>query len=432
MKGLTPAELAVVGAVDRDRIADDLAALVAIPSLTGNEQAVQTEVALRMTTAGLEVERVDADPVALAADPDYPGMEAARTNLPLVAGRLGPANSGRRVMIAGHIDVVAAGDELQWTTPAFSPQIRDGVMYGRGAVDMKGGVVAGLAAMRALREADVPLDSEAVLLTVPAEEDGGAGALAAIRAGYVADAAVITEPTGLEIVTAQAGAITFTLTVTGRSAHAAFRREGVSALAKLAPLFHALETNESERNGAETNRAMRALGLPYPTSIGRVRAGDWSSSVPDRAVAEGRYGVRIDQTVEQAEDELRKVIREACDADEWLAEHPAELDISGGRFASCAVGSDHPLPWGLGEAARDVLGRLPPFVGVPYGSDARLFVEHGATPTVLYGPGDPRVAHAPDEHVALRGRRALCTRPCGLDSAGRHICHKTVTTLLNA
>ena len=112
-------------------------------------------------------------------------------------------------MIVGHIDVVAPGDELQWTTPAFTPAVRDGALYGRGAVDMKGGVVAGLAAMRALREAEVELDEvEAVLLTVPSEEDGGAGALAAIRAGYVADAAVITEPTRLEIVTAQAGAIT--------------------------------------------------------------------------------------------------------------------------------------------------------------------------------------------------------------------------------
>ncbi len=98
------------------------------------------------------------------------------------AGSATPTPVGR-VMIAGHIDVVAAGDELQWTTPAFSPQIRDGALYGRGAVDMKGGVVAGLAAMRALREAEVELDAEAVLVTVPAEEDGGAGALAAIRAG---------------------------------------------------------------------------------------------------------------------------------------------------------------------------------------------------------------------------------------------------------
>ncbi len=106
MRGLTPAELAVVAAVDRDRIAADLAALVAIPSLTGSEAEVQTEVALRMTTAGLEVERVDADPVALADDPEFPGMEAPRTVLPLVAGRLGDPGSGHRVMIAGHVDVV--------------------------------------------------------------------------------------------------------------------------------------------------------------------------------------------------------------------------------------------------------------------------------------------------------------------------------------
>jgi acetylornithine deacetylase len=410
MKGLTPAELAVVGAVDRDRIADDLSALVATPSITGDEGAVQTEVALRMTTAGLEVDRLDADPVALAADPDYPGIEAARTNLPIVAGRLGNAGSGHRVMIVGHIDVVAPGDELQWTTPAFTPAVRDGALYGRGAVDMKGGVVAGLAAMRAMRETEVELDEvEAVLLTVPSEEDGGAGALAAIRAGYVADAAVITEPTRLEIVTAQAGSITFTLTVSGRSAHAAFRRAGVSAITKLEPILRALELNEAERNTAESNRAMKALGLPYPTSIGRVRAGDWSSSVPDRAVAEGRYGVRIGQTVLEAETELRAVVEAACRADKWLADHPAQVEISGGRFASCALGPHHPLPWAVGESARDVLGRLPPFVGVPYGSDARLFVDHGQTPTVLYGPGDPQLAHAPDEHVMLEDV-ARCAR----------------------
>jgi acetylornithine deacetylase len=402
MKGLTPAELAVVGAVDRDRIADDLSALVATPSITGDEAAVQTEVALRMTTAGLEVDRVDADPVALAADPDYPGIEAPRTNLPIVAGRLGNAASGRRVMIIGHVDVVAPGDELQWTTPAFAPTIRDGALFGRGSVDMKGGVVAGLAAMRALRETGVDLDDvEAVLLTVPSEEDGGAGALAAIRAGYVADAAVITEPTRLEVVTAQAGAITFTLTVSGRSAHAAFRREGVSAVSKLEPILRALKLNEAERNAAESNRAMKALGLPYPTSIGRLRAGEWASSVPDRAVAEGRYGVRIGQTIAEAEAELRGVVEAACRVDEWLADHPAQVEISGGRFASCALGSDHPLPWAVGESARDVLGRLPAFVGVPYGSDGRLFVDQGRTPTVLYGPGDPRLAHAPDEHVML-------------------------------
>jgi acetylornithine deacetylase len=409
MKNLTPAELATVGAVDRDRIAADLAAVVAHPSLTGSEGEVQTEMALRMTTAGLEVERVDVPAAELALDPDFPGVEVAREVHPVVAGRLGDRESGRRAIIAGHVDVVGGGDELQWTSPPFQPRIADGLLYGRGACDMKAGVVAGLAAMRALVEAEVELGGEAILLTVPGEEDGGAGMLAAIRSGYAGGVAVITEPTELQIVTATAGAITFTLTIEGRSAHAAFRREGVSAIEKLWPIVRALDQNEQERNDGETLRAMRDLGLPYPTSIGRVAAGEWSSTVPDRLVAEGRFGVRIGQTVGEAEAELRDVIAEACAADDWLRDHPAGVEISGGRFGSASVANDHPLSWGLAETARDVLGKLPDFLGMPYGADARLLIDHGDTPTVLYGPGDPNLAHAPDEHVALEDV-ARCAR----------------------
>jgi acetylornithine deacetylase len=409
MKNLSPAELAVVANVDRDRLADDLAALVAIPSLTGDEGAVQTEVALRMTTAGLDVERLDTPAIDLSTDPDFPGVEVAREVHPVVTGRLTGDAAGPRMLIAGHVDVVSAGDELLWTSPPFQPRIEDGVLYGRGACDMKAGVVAGLGALRAIAEAGVEVGGEAMLVSVPGEEDGGAGMLAAIRAGCTADWAVITEPTRLEIVTAQAGAITFTLTVTGRSAHAAFRRRGVSAVEKLVPVMDALAQNEEGRNAAERMQAMRDLGLPYPTSIGRVSAGEWSSTVPERLIAEGRYGVRVGQTVAEAEDELRAVVAAACAQDEWLREHPVEVQVTGGRFASAAVPSDHPLPWALGEAARDVNGRLPPFVGMPYGSDARLLIDHGATPTVLYGPGDPEVAHAVDEHVPLEDV-ARCAR----------------------
>ena len=167
MKNLTPAELAVVARVDRDRVADDLAALVAIPSLTGDESEVQTEVALRMTTAGLDVERVDTPAIELAADPDFPGVEVARDSHPVVTGRVTGDAAGRRVLIAGHIDVVGAGDEMAWTSPPFQPRIDDGVLFGRGACDMKAGVVAGLAALRAIVEADVELGGEAMLVTVP-------------------------------------------------------------------------------------------------------------------------------------------------------------------------------------------------------------------------------------------------------------------------
>jgi acetylornithine deacetylase len=274
---------------------------------------------------------------------------------------------------------------------------------------MKGGVVAGLAALRALVDTETELRGEAVLVTVPSEEDGGAGMLAAIRAGYVAEMAVITEPTRLEIVTAQAGAITFRLTVSGRSAHAAYRLQGVSALEKLRVIHDALLADERERNESEQNPAMRDLGLPYPTNLGRISGGDWSSTVPDRVTVEGRYGVRVGETPEQAEQALRDAVAAACAGDEWLRDHPATIETAGGRFASAVVPHTHALPWGLGETARDVLGKLPAFVGVPYGADMRLLINEGATPTVLYGPGDPFLAHAPDEHVELEDV-ARCAR----------------------
>jgi acetylornithine deacetylase len=409
MKNLTPAELAVVAAVDRDRIGDDLAALVRIPSVTGEEAAVQTEAALRMAHAGLEVTRVDTDPAELAGDPDFPGMEAPRTALPVVAAATGAAASGRRVIVAGHIDTVAPGPREDWSTDPYGAELREGRLYGRGSLDMKGGVVAGLAALRAIIETETELEGEAVLVTVPGEEDGGAGMLAAIRAGYVAEMAVITEPTRLEIVTAQAGAITFRLTVSGRSAHAAYRLQGVSALEKLHVIHDALVADEHERNESEQNQVMRALGLPYPTNLGRITGGEWSSTVPDRVTIEGRYGVRVDESPEQAETALRAAVAAACESDEWLRDHPASVEMTGGRFASAVVPHTDPLPWGLGESARDVLGKLPDFVGVPYGADMRLLVNEGATPTVLYGPGDPFLAHAPDEHVELEDV-ARCAR----------------------
>ena len=138
--------------------------------------------------------------------------------------------------------------------------------------------------------------------------------LAAIRAGCTGDLAIITEPTRLDVVIAHAGAITFRLTVPGRAAHASRRLEGISALDKLHTLERALLADETRRNAAETDPLMTALGMPYPTIIGTVSGGSWPSTVIDRIVAEGRYGVRLGQTAREAEAELRAVIEAACAA----------------------------------------------------------------------------------------------------------------------
>jgi acetylornithine deacetylase len=389
-------------AIDREALIADLRALVAIPSITGSEEAVTAWAADALRAAGLTVELLGPDPAGIRADPDWPGEEMPRTSLPIVLGQGGRVG-GRRIVLSGHLDVVPPGDPATWTVDPWAAEIRDGALYGRGACDMKGGIAAILAAVRTLVAAgDLDrLDGELVVAFVPSEEDGGQGTLAAIRAGITGDLAIITEPSNLDVVVAHAGAITFRLTVPGRAAHASQRREGVSALDKLFVLSRALEADETRRNEAETDPLMTALGLPYPTILGIVHGGEWASTVLDRVVADGRYGVRLGQSAADAEVELRAAIAAACAADDFLRDHPASVEITGGRFGSARVPSDHPLPVGLAAVIEAETGRRPALLGEPYGADMQLFVTLAGTPCVIFGPGDVRVAHSADEHVPL-------------------------------
>jgi acetylornithine deacetylase len=387
--------------IDRERLVDDLQTLIRIASITGSEEIVADWSAGALQELGLTVEIVRPDLAALSADPAWPGMEMPRATMPVVVGRAGPGG-GRRLILSGHLDVVPPGDRATWTTDPWAAEIRDDRVYGRGACDMKGGVAAILAAVRSLGAGELErLTGELMVVLVPSEEDGGQGTLAAIRSGATADMAIITEPSRLDVVIAHAGAITFRLTVPGRAAHASQRREGVSALDKLFLLTRALEADETRRNQAESDPLMTALGLPYPTIIGIVEGGEWASTVLDRVVAYGRYGVRLGQTPADAEAELRAAIAEACAGDDFLAEHPATVEITGGRFGSARVPEDHELPVGLADVAASITGRRPALLGEPYGADMQMFINHGDTPCVIFGPGDVRVAHSADEFVPL-------------------------------
>ncbi len=400
--GPSDAARAAAGAVDPAQTSADLVALVRIPSITGDEDAIAASLADRLDALGLAVEVFTPNPADIRDDPAWPGEEVPRTSLPVVIGRAGRPG-GRRIVLSGHIDVVPAGDRATWTLDPYSGEVVGGDVLGRGSCDMKGGVASILGAVRALRDTGTldRLAGELIVALVPSEEDGGQGTLAAIRAGATGDMAVITEPTNLALVIAHAGAITFQLTVPGRAAHASRRADGVSALANLQTLVAALEADEVRRNIAETEPLMVALGMPYPTMIGKVSGGEWASTVMDRLVADGRYGVRLDQTPEEAAAELRACIAAACEADAFLREHPASVEVTGARFGSSRVPADHPLPVSLAAAAESVTGAEPPRIGVPYGCDMRLFINVGDTPCVVFGPGDVRLAHGADERVPL-------------------------------
>jgi acetylornithine deacetylase len=378
-----------------------LAALVAVPSIGGTdaEHEIQALLAAELAADGLETDHWRLPLPELLAAPDFPGVEVHRDEAWGLVGRLSGVGGGTSLMLNGHVDVVPVGDPAAWSTDPFSGRVVDGELHGRGACDMKAGLVAALAAVSAVRRAGAPLPGDLLLACVPGEEDGGLGTYATLRRGWTADACVVPEPTGLDLVVANAGALTFRLRVPGLAAHASRRTEGVSAIEKLVPLLAALQRLEADRN-RDVDPLMARWPIAYPLSIGRVQAGDWASSVPDLLVAEGRLGVALDEPVEQARAALELAVAEACDADPWLREHPATVVWWGGQFAPGRLPADSDLAARMSAAHTAAAGGTPRRWGAPYGSDLRLLAAAGI-PTVHYGPGDAALAHAPDERVPL-------------------------------
>ena len=373
-------------AIDADTLARDTAALVAIPSVTGSELAVLERLGELAAGLGLDPELREHDLAALRAHPGHPGEEAEREELFGLAVTLPGSPGGPRLALDGHVDVVAPGTE-EWRLGPWSGAVEDGCVHGRGSVDMKGAVVAVLHAMADARGRN---RGEVVLHAVASEEDGGLGTFAALERDSRFDACLIPEPTGMDVVCAQAGALTFTGEVRGRGAHAAMRLEGESAIDAYVGVHAALAVHEREVNAGVEHPLMRELELPYPLSVGRIEGGHWSSSVPDLLRFEGRLGVRVGETLDEAADGMRAA----------LAGHPVQLSFTGARFASGQTAPDHPFAALVRQAASAEAGRDVAVAGVSYGADMHLFCERGI-PCVMCGTPGMERAHAVDERVAV-------------------------------
>jgi acetylornithine deacetylase len=395
----------VLDEVDRlaDAVVDEATALVRLPSVggTAGEHEAQAALAERLVADGLEVDHWAIDLSTIVDRPGFPGMEVERSEAWGLVGRLPGSGGGPSLMLNGHIDVVPTGDPTAWSVDPFGGEVRAGRLFGRGACDMKAGLAAAHVAVRALQRAELPLRGDVLLASVEGEEDGGLGTFALLERGWRADACVIAEPTSLDAIPANGGALTFRLRIHGHATHAARRTEGVSAVAKLWPVWQALEALEARRHRTVDRRAAR-WPLAHPLSIGTVAAGDWPSSVPDLLVAEGRLGVAIGEPVEAARAELEAAMAEASQGDPWLRDHPVEVEWWGGQFASGEIPPGSDLLERLSRAHRTASGgRSHEVYAAPYGSDLRLLTGLAGIPTVQYGPGDAALAHGPDESVAI-------------------------------
>ena len=418
---LTRAEARILDAIDEHALVSDLVTMIGIPSVTGSdaESEAQHWHARRLLALGFDVDFWKLDLGVLAAHPEFPGTEAPRVEGYGAVGVLGPAGVPALVL-QGHVDVVPTGDLGNWhERNPWSGAVKDDAVHGRGACDMKAGAAANLAVARAVVASGVTLERPFALHAVISEEDGGLGAFATMLRGHRGEAAVITEPTSGNVVVANAGALTFELRVPGRAAHGSSRLAGHSALDAFLPVYAAIVELERERN-AHADPLFDGNALPYPISIGTVRAGDWASSVPDLLVTHGRLGVQLDEPPTGARAALERAVAEVCERDPWLRDNPVEVAWPGGQFASGRIDSTDPLVDEVVSSIRATEGREVSLSAAPYGSDLRLYTGLGGIPTLHYGPGDVRLAHGPREQVDIaelvrttRSLAVLAARRCG-------------------
>lgn len=351
---------------------DSLLEFLAIPSAggTAGESQAQVWVADTLRSWGWDVDMWQDSPHAHRDHPDYPGMEVARTEVTGVIGRP-PGSSGRR-LILGHTDVVPGGPR---------PTTDGQRVIGRGAVDMKSGMLAG---MFAAREAG----GDVAVCAVSGEEDGGIGAFLALQHGLTAEQCVIPEPTGLTIMPANAGSLTFRITLPGVSAHGARRWDGHSALEALPDVLQRLRDLETARC-TDVPEVLKSWPIAYPISVGRIHGGDWPSTVMAELHLEGRYGVALGETIADAVSAFESA----------LAGTGARIEWFGGRFASASLPDGDPLLAQLQAAHTEVTGSPAAVIGGTYGSDLRQLIGAGIA-CVQYGPGDAALAHSEDEEVA--------------------------------
>lgn len=422
----------------RDAMVSVLSTIISIPSVNPKYpgQVYDDIVGAEGTVSELLAEIYE----DAGAQVDKWAVEPRRTN---AVGTISGTGRGRSLIFNGHVDVVPPGNADRWTSgDPFSGRIDDDRVWGRGASDMKAGLVAQAFAAKALSRAGIRLRGDLIVEAVVGEEvmDHECGVSSTLKRGYRADAAVVAEPSGptrLGVIPVTPGLLWFAVTVGGKTTHSSMRGQtiraggggsvvGVNAIDKGILVFQALQRLEEEWAFTKTH----PLFSPGHFTIhpGVITGGPHGVLVPfflsEYVTIEYCVWYPPQDDPEDVKREIEAQIEAIARTDGWLREHPPTVDWK--------------LNWPAndpGEAAADITAavsaaHVAAAGTTPYAGPATeagfcavedcSFLTTGGVPAISYGPGDLRVSHSDDEyclidevHTAAKTFAALAMDWCG-------------------
>lgn len=400
---------------NKDQMVEFLAELVSAQSTPGKEQPAQEIMKTKFRDLDLSLDVWEPDIEQLQSHPGFfetntyeeYGYEG-REN---VAATVEGAGEGRSLVMSGHVDVVNPDPVDAWEYDPWDPVIEDGRMYGRGTMDMKGGIAAFVYAYEALRDLEVELAGNLTLQTTIEEEAGGVGGvLSALERGYRPDGAIIPEPSGVpKVGVASAGVLYFRVTVPGKTAHTAYKFLGVDAVGKAYKIYHALEDYHDELNARiedyqpAINQYAEAEGSTANISITDIEVpGSWSSTVPGKAIMEFRIGWPPNAGMDNDDmrEEITSVIESVVAEDEWLSEHPPGLEWFGWRTDPHEIDFESEFYNIISSNTTGVTGAEVIPRGGLGGNDERFYNRYYDIPCPSVGPEGGN-GHGSDEYVEI-------------------------------
>jgi len=299
---------------------------------------------------------------------------------------------GRSLIFNGHLDVVPAGDPSQWRYAPFQGKLEKGRIYGRGASDMKSGIASILQAISMIDRSKIRLDRGALILHLVSDEEshGHQGMGFLTQKGVIqGDATLVGEPTDLDLVICQKGALWFRISTIGKSAHGSRPHQGVNAIEKMMRLVNRLSSISMEKEHP-------MLGKPT-LNIGTIRGGTKVNIVPDRCKIEVDRRMLPSERKEEVLIEIKEALNLLQSQDPYFQYRMEEIDFA----EPSEINPDEEIVKMGVEAVQEVRGEKPKIRGFSGFTDARFYINQCHIPTLILGPGEVGQSHTTDESVEV-------------------------------
>jgi len=385
----------------RDDAVAFLKRMVSIPSVTGDEAAIQKFMSGYLEEIGLKVDLWETDWEELKKHPGYRPVARGYEGRPNILATLKGTGGGRSLLLNGHTDVIPVGNGEGWSDDPWSAKIENGRLYGRGSCDMKSGVASHVLAVKYLKELGLTPKGDVLIDIVIDEEVSGHGTLDTVIRGYTADAGISGETSDLAVQPACIGRIWFEIEVQGKPVGIQQRYLGVSAIDLGNKVVRAVQELEEYRVATVKHPLYPNVLDSLPCMIGSFSAGNYPSAFPASALLKGSIGTVPGEDHESVKRSLVDKIAALAASDPWMKDHPPVVRFVGYDAEASEIPRDHGIVTTVSRAFTEITGKQPVISGRQGAADTRFLNSYGSTPTVIFGPGSTAVMHSNDEYVSV-------------------------------